>query len=220
MTPGDPGTVTPLAQGAFEGPSPPVAAPEGDSDQPLTQPIVHKVDEDALVAKALSGDTKAYGELVDAHGRAIFNLAYRMVSNYEDARDVAQVVFVKAYEKLGTFDRRNRFFSWVYRIAINESLNWLNRRKRSTELNEDLESDRRRPDQDAEANQEERLVHSALEDLTPEYRQVIVLRHFHELSHREIGDILQLPEKTVKSRLHSARERLAAALRRRGYQAS
>ena len=157
---------------------------------------------------------------MDAYGRAIFNLAYRMVGNYEDARDVAQVVFVKGYEKLGTFDRRNRFFSWVYRIAINESLNWLNRRRRATELDENLESDGRRPDQDAEASQEETLVHSALMELTAEYRQVIVLRHFQDLSHREIGNILQLPEKTVKSRLHSARERLAAALRRRGYQAS
>jgi RNA polymerase sigma-70 factor (ECF subfamily) len=84
-------------------------------------------------------------------------------------------------------------------------------------LNEDLESGLPGPDEVAATGQEEALVHNALMDLTPEYRQVIVLRHFQDLSHREIGTILQLPEKTVKSRLHSARERLAIALRKRGY---
>jgi len=183
----------------------------------LALTTVHKVDDDALVTRALSGDTQAFGELVDGYGRVVFNLALRMVGNSEDAHDLTQVTFVKAFEKLDSFDRRSRFFSWLYRIALNESLNWLKRRKRSGELDENLESGQPGPDEVAAASQEEALVQSALMDLTPEYREVIVLRHFQDLSHREIGAVLQLPEKTVKSRLHSARERLAIALRKRGY---
>jgi RNA polymerase sigma-70 factor (ECF subfamily) len=197
-----------------------LAAPRGRRrffDQLLSFPPVHKSDEDALVAAARGGDTGAFGSLVDAYGGAVFNLALRMVGNREDARDLAQVVFVKAYEKLGTFDGRSRFFSWVYRIAINESLNWLGRRKHQVELNESLESGERRPDQRAEASEEERMVQEAMKDLTLEYRQVIVLRHFMELSHAEMAGVLQLPEKTVKSRLHTARERLGEALRKRGF---
>ena len=181
---------------------------------------VHKVDDDALVTRAVAGDHAAFGELVEAYGQVVFNLAFRMVGNSEDARDLTQVTFVKAFEKLHTFDRRSRFFSWLYRIGLNESLNWLKRRRRSSEVDENLESGERGPHEVAAASQEEALIHGALMDLTPEYRQVIVLRHFQELSHREIGVILQLPEKTVKSRLHSARERLAIALRKRGVAAS
>ena len=177
---------------------------------------VHKVDDDALVTRALGGDQEAFGGLVDAYGRVVFNLSLRMVGNSEDARDLTQTTFVKAFEKLNTFDRRSRFFSWLYRIAFNESLNWLKRRRRSSEVDENLESSDPSPYEAAVESQEETLIHSALMDLTPEYRQVIILRHFQDLSHREIGVILQLPEKTVKSRLHSARERLGIALRKRG----
>lgn len=154
---------------------------------------------------------------MDAYGGAVFNLALRMVRDREDARDLAQTVFVKAYQKLHTFDGRSRFFSWVYRIAINESLNLLSRRRQWVALPEGIETEARGPERQAEASQEEQMVQAALMDLTPEYRKVVVLRHFMDLSHREMAEILGLPEKTVKSRLHTARERLEAALRRRGY---
>lgn len=154
---------------------------------------------------------------MSAYGRPVFNLALRMAGNREDARDLVQIVFVKAYEKLATFDGRSRFFSWIYRIAINESLNFLSRRKRQVELDENLISDERAPDEQAVIGEEERMVQAALLDLTAEYRQVIILRHFLDLSHVEMGTVLQLPEKTVKSRLHTARVRLGEALRKRGY---
>lgn len=189
----------------------------GLTRQPLARPPVHKSDEDALVAAARGGDSQAFGALVDAYEGAVFNLALRMVGNREDARDLAQTVFVKAYLKLDSFDGRSRLFSWMYRIAINESLNWRSRRKQQVELNDGLESHEPLPDERAVASEEERMVQEALLDLTPDYRQVIVLRHFLDLSHVEMGKVLQLPEKTVKSRLHTARARLAEALRKRGY---
>ncbi len=170
--------------------------------------------------RALAGDQEAFGALVDAYGRVVFNLTLRMVNNREDAKDLTQAVFVKAYEKLRSFDQRNRFFSWIYRIAINESLNLLNRRRHRDELDEDLESGNPRPDERAQASEEEEMVNKALMDLTPEYRQAVILRHFLDFSHREMGEMLQLPEKTVKSRLHTARRILGEALRKRGYRPS
>jgi RNA polymerase sigma-70 factor (ECF subfamily) len=181
-----------------------------------TQPV-HKAEEDALVDAARAGDSRAFGNLVEAYGRPVFNLALRMTGNPEDARDLVQVVFVKGFEKLHTFDGRSRFFSWIYRIAINESLNFVSRRKRLVELDEGLVSSERSPDEQLATGEEERMVQAAMQDLTPEYRQVIILRHFLDLSHVEMGSVLRLPEKTVKSRLHTARVRLADALRKRGY---
>src|SRR5882762_2699539 len=112
----------------------------GDSDQLLPPPIVHKCDEDDLVQRTLAGDREAFGSLVEAYQRVVFNLALRMVGDAEDARDVTQTVFVKAYQKLSTFDQRNRFFSWLYRIGINESINLLHRRKSREELDDRMEA--------------------------------------------------------------------------------
>ena len=154
---------------------------------------------------------------MEAYQRVVYNLALRMVGDPEDALDVSQTVFVKAYEKLASFDQRNRFFSWVYRIGINESLNLLSRRRSRDELDERMVSPDPQPERCAELSEEESLMNRALLDLTQDYRQVLILRHFLDFSHREIGELLQLPEKTVKSRLHTARERLGQALRKRGY---
>jgi RNA polymerase sigma-70 factor, ECF subfamily len=182
--------------------------------------MVHKDDEDALVQRTLSGDREAFGRLVEVYQNVVFNLALRMVGNQEDARDVTQTAFVKAYSKLATFDRRNRFFSWLYRIGINESLNLLGRRRSREELDDGLEATGPGPERAAEAAEEEQLMNRALMDLTPDYRQVVILRHFLDFSHREIGELLQLPEKTVKSRLHTGRERLGVALQKHGYRPS
>src|SRR5204862_7474435 len=164
-----------------------VAVPDEISHQLLPAPLVHRDDEDALVQRTLSGDREAFGRLVEAYQGVLFNLALRMVGDPEDARDVTQTAFVKAYSKLATFDRRNRFFSWLYRIGINESLNWLGRRRSREELDDDLESPDAGPDKAAELSEEERLMNRALMDLTPDYRQVVILRHFLDFSHREIG---------------------------------
>lgn len=173
-------------------------------------------DEAALIDRALAGDREAFGGIVDAYGRVVYNLALRMVYDAEDARDLSQTVFVKAFQKLSTFDRSHRFFSWIYRITINESLNLLSRRRRHETLDEELEADDRGPEARAAAAEENGLVQRGLMELSPEHRMVIVLRHFLELSHHEMSEVLRVPEKTVKSRLHTARGRLGEILRRSG----
>ncbi|TMQ60232.1 MAG: sigma-70 family RNA polymerase sigma factor [Candidatus Eisenbacteria bacterium] len=173
-------------------------------------------EEDGLLDRCLAGDGGAYGQLIDRYQRALFNVSLRMVGNREDARDITQTVFLKAYENLGKFDRRHRFFSWVYRIMINESLNHLSRARRTEPLDETMASGQRGPDEDCARHRLHDSIQSALMDLSPDYRQVVVLRHFAQLSYHEMSSVLDVPEKTVKSRLHTARQLLGGILTRRG----
>ena len=173
-------------------------------------------DETALVKQCLEGNARAFETLVHRYYKVLFNCAYRMVSDVEDARDITQSTFLKAYEKLKTFDPRHKFFSWVYRIMVNESLNLLGRRKPHQPLDAALVSPRSRPDEDHERRRQGEAVQAALMHLSPEHRQVIVLRHYAELSYREMSWVLGIPEKTVKSRLFSARRQLSTILVSRG----
>lgn len=177
-------------------------------------------DESALVTRALSGDERAFAELVEIHQRVLFNLALRIVGNHEDARDLAQTVFVKAYRNLASFDQRRRFFSWIYRITINESLSFVSRRRPQEPLHEMLRAPGRTPDEQWEQEELGTMVRHAVMQLTTDHRDVIVLRHFLNLSHREIGEMLAVPEKTVKSRLHTARRKLGEILCRAGITSS
>lgn len=176
---------------------------------------MNEADDRALVERCLSGDTAAFGTLVERYQEAVFNVALRMVNRYEDAQDIAQTVFFKAYRNLDGYKPEYKFFSWIYRMVINEAINFLERR-RPTELLEDShispEPDPHGLLENAELNQS---LEGAIASLSPEYRAVIVLRHFEDLSYDEIAKTLRIPEKTVKSRLFSARRQLREALAER-----
>jgi RNA polymerase sigma-70 factor (ECF subfamily) len=163
------------------------------------------------VAQCLRGDTSAFELLVAKHHKVVFNVALRMVGDYEEARDVTQATFAKAWEKLATFDPSHRFFSWLYRIMINHSLDLIERRRRQVPLDRELPSSTR-PDRDFEADERAEWVHKALARLPRASREVLVLRHFTELSYQEIAEALKVPEKTVKSRLFEARQKLGEIL--------
>jgi len=173
-------------------------------------------DDETLVADCLSGDGTAFDMLVGRYEKLVFNVARRMVGDVEDARDIAQTVFMKAFESLNSFDPRFRFRSWLTRITINESLNHRNARRGTEPLDERWASPERGPAELASGAEHSRAVDAALGTLQPEYRAVIVLRHFLECSYREMAAVLQIPEKTVKSRLFTARQLLKEALVREG----
>jgi RNA polymerase sigma-70 factor, ECF subfamily len=167
--------------------------------------------DEALVARCLRGEVQAFEPLVLRYQRVLYNAAYRLLGDREDARDVAQGALVKAYEKLSSFDPRYRFFSWIYRIVVNEALNTRGRRRPSAPLAADLAGG---PGVEEAIVSRERsdTVQAALLQLSTDDREVIVLRHFAELSYAEIGETLGIAEKTVKSRLHEARQRLGRML--------
>ena len=169
--------------------------------------FMQEPDDAALVARSASGDTGAFEVLVGRHQRVLFGVALRMLGDYSDASDATQSAFVKAYEKLATFDPRFRFFSWIYRILLNECLNARRDRRPVETLDPELAVEGG-PFEAMEAAERRRLVQRALLALPVEYREVIVLRHFGELHYDDIAATLGIPSKTVKSRLYSARQRL------------
>jgi RNA polymerase sigma-70 factor (ECF subfamily) len=173
--------------------------------------VVQEEADEALVARCRDGDSGGFAALVGRYERPVFNLAYRMLGDREEARDVAQAAFLKALEGLHRFDSRFRFFSWLYRIAMNEALDVLGRRGRQTELT-DVHMADDDPARDAQTADLGARVRGALAGLTPDHRAVLVLRHYQDMSYEEIGRTLDLPDATVKSRLFEARERLRLRL--------
>jgi RNA polymerase sigma-70 factor (ECF subfamily) len=169
-------------------------------------------DDDRLVVeRCLGGDTAAFRTLVERYQRVLFTVAVRMLGETGPAADAAQDAFVRAYRKLQTYDSRHKFFSWLYRILVNECLNV----RRSRRLLEPLGAGMASADNPHRAAEQAELrvsVQTALRRLSPAYREAIVLRHYSGLSYAEIAESVGVPEKTVKSRLYSARQQLGEDL--------
>ena len=175
------------------------------------------VDDDVTyVDRTLRGDKRAFESLVEKYQKLVFNLAYNMTRNRDDAADVTQSVFLKVYEKLYSFNRKFKFFSWMYRIALNEALNVVQKQDRTKTLDEEIASDARSPDGGLAVEDQTRSIQDAVLELEANYRVVIVLRHFQDLSYEDIATVLEIPEKTVKSRLFTARALLRTICLRRG----
>ena len=168
-----------------------------------------------LVQRCLAGDSSAFEPLVTRYHRPLFNLAARLLGSREDALDSTQNAFVKAYEHLDSFDQEQRFFSWLYQILRNECLNAIRSRRPAVPLPDDISASTS-PSDALDRQQRQAAVQSALMELTVEQREVVLLRHFTELSYDEIAASTGVPVKTVKSRLYSARQRLAVLLADQG----
>lgn len=173
-------------------------------------------DDNELVRQCLAGNPQAFEVLVEKYQKPIFNVAYRMTHNYEDAEDITQSVFVKAYEKLRSFRPSYKFFSWIYRIAVNETLNVLQQSKRTEEINSEYSASEKTPDESYAETELQEKLQEALMGLSMEYQVLILLKHFQHFSYREIAYIMHIPEKKVKSRLFTARQLLRDILMRRG----
>jgi len=193
------------------------------ADQPSPPTTVIPYDEgmDArLVTRCLEGEVDAFGELMDRYQRPVFHGVLQMVRNREDARELTQQVFLKAYEHLASFDRTRRFFSWIYRIAVNEAITFTRARHSHEPIAEDLEPADLAPSamDDLEARRRERELRRAIARLDPKYGAVITLFHLLQLPYEAVAEALELPEKTIKSRLFTARQLLREDLEGLGYE--
>jgi RNA polymerase sigma-70 factor (ECF subfamily) len=162
-------------------------------------------------------DAGAFNRLVECYEHPMFNLAYRMLGNAAEAADATQEVFLKVFENIAGYDPHYRLFSWIYRIAVNESIDRLKHRRHAEVVAIDVEefplaSADRGPEQIAGDAQMHDMIQTALMEMPYDHRVVIVLRHFAECSYGQMADILHIPEKTVKSRLYSARQELHGKL--------
>lgn len=174
-------------------------------------------DEDkALLARYLNGDRDAFTTLVIRYQKPVYNAAFWILRRHEDANDVAQAVFLKVAERADGYDPKYKFFSWIYRIAVNESLNVLRRNGHEEELDDDLDiadADSTNPERQASAAEMSRHVRGMLMTMTTSDRLVLTLRHFSECSYEDMAEIIGIDEKTVKSRLFDARRRLRGLLK-------
>jgi RNA polymerase sigma-70 factor, ECF subfamily len=168
-----------------------------------------------LLERHRRGDPHAFASLVARYEKPIYNAAFRVLGRAQDASDVAQEVFLRIFERLDDYDPRHKFFSWIYRIAVNESIDMLRRTGREDPLEDDADfqaADSVDPQWQYEARQAAVRVQRALMGMKVDDRVVITLRHFAECGYADMAAILAIDEKTVKSRLFEARRRLAAQL--------
>lgn len=178
-------------------------------------------EERTWVAAALDGDNKAFGKLVERYQKKVYGLAFGILRNREDAWDVAQDAFVKAYKNLATYEGNAAFYTWLYRITYNLSLDVLRSKGRrvTEELTEQTQEaagdDLPRPEHPSETAERRELaevVKSAMSKLTEKHRAIIVLREIEGLSYEEMAEVLQISKGTVMSRLFHARRNLAALI--------
>lgn len=177
--------------------------------------------ERALIARALKGDSGAYDTLVTRFRDRLYALVYHMVLNAQEAEDLAQETFVKAYRSLGKFRQESNFYTWLYRIAVNlvytQSKKYSRRRALFTAAVQSGDSLGAHwpatPEELAQSEEAREMILKAIHQLDPRFRQVLVLKELEGLEVAEVAKILGLPEGTVKSRLFRAREDLRRLLK-------
>ncbi len=182
--------------------------------------------EDQLISQARAGNKAAFSKLVEKYYQMVYGLAYGVLNSHEDARDAAQEVFLKVFHQIIRFEGKSKFKTWLYRIAVNASIDMARKRKPVDSLNEVREGaedeneplvrvpDRGPSPRDRLAKEELREVfQKALDQLTPDHRVVLVLREWEELSYEEIAEMLRIDVGTVMSRLFYGRKKLAEILK-------
>jgi RNA polymerase sigma-70 factor (ECF subfamily) len=161
-----------------------------------------------LVTDCLNGNGRSYETIVDKYEKIVFRLANKFVKNFDDAEEITQSVFVKAYENLSDYNPKYKFFSWLYRIAVNESINFGKKKRNVQEIGEYQSSSEYDPSKIYDDNALGENIVDALMELDIIYRLPVVLKHFLEYSYKELSYLLDVPEKTVKSRLFTGRQLL------------
>jgi len=200
-------------------------APQLEANQSTPVPATAVPLEDReLVAQALRGRERAFGELLDRYERPIFSLVLRMVRDRSLAEDLAQETFIRAFNALGRYDPRYKFSSWIFKIANNLTIDHLRKRKldtisidgsphaRSAEEQSQtrlkIESSDESPQEYVENRELASQIESAIGELRPEYRTAVLLRHVEGYAYEEIAQIMEVPLGTVKTYLHRARHEL------------
>lgn len=179
-------------------------------------------DDQRLIAESLQGNTAAFGVLVRRYQERLYHSVYRLVENAEDAQDVVQEAFLSAYQSLTSFKGDSRFFTWLYRIAVNTAIS-LKRKHRATVRIETLTngnirldpldpSAASRPEHALEQAEQQSRVRQALARLSPEHRAVLVMKEIDGMKYEEMAETLQVPIGTIRSRLHRARMELRELL--------
>ncbi len=184
-----------------------------------------RAEDSQIIQQALKGDETAYKKLMRKYHDAIFNFIFKMVHDREQVEDLTQEAFIKAFASLKKFNDEYAFSTWLYKIATNNSIDYIRKRKlqvysidkpieaRDSEFGFELPDEGYEADQELISDQRAVMIREAIAKLPPKYRKVIELRHVDEKSYEEIADVLELPIGTVKAHIFRARELLYKQLR-------
>jgi RNA polymerase sigma factor (sigma-70 family) len=189
------------------------------SDAP---PPASSASPDNLIQRCLSGDQRAWEEIVRMHWRKVFNVAYKFVGKHEEAEDLTQDIFLKIFKSLDTFDRRANFQTWLISVSRNLCIDhYRSVRKERETIDRDIDANELSPvsvevSPHAALEQRDRvtLLREAMQTLAPSLRTAVLMRDIQEMSYQEIADKLHLPEGTVKSRINRGRTELARQIKR------
>lgn len=177
-------------------------------------------EESQWIQAALQGDQEAFARLIEQYTSSVFNLCYRMLGSAQDAEDATQEIFFRVYSRLESYDLDRRFSTWLLSIASNYCIDRLRRRKFAWVTLEDtafmLPSNEAGPERTALQRERAAIVQAALQNMPSQYRLVLVLRYWQDLSYNEIATLTGLSESALKTRLHRARKQLAEALQEDG----
>ncbi len=178
------------------------------------------LDDVRLVERVLAGDADAFAYLVERYKVSVYNLSYRMLGDCGEAEDAAQECFLRAYRQLGTFAQERKFSTWLLAIASHHCVDQLRRRRADWVSIEDvipwMKDGDPGPEDEVLRHEGEEETKRLLRRLPGKYRVITVLRYWYDLSYEEIGRIVDLPESTVKIRLHRARKMLAEQIESKG----
>lgn len=171
-----------------------------------------------IVNKCLGGDKTAFRYLVERYHKPVINLIYRLTGDKANAEDVAQEVFIKAFNSLGSFRKQSRFFSWLYEITVNQCKDYLKSKKPGGgSLIENVNYENKPGPADKAASTDNmKRIQRALNNLPYEYREAFMLKHIEELSYEQMSDVLKESVANLKVRVHRAREMLAEMLKPSG----
>jgi RNA polymerase sigma-70 factor (ECF subfamily) len=174
-------------------------------------------DDQKIIEEIISGQTRSYQVLVERYQNPVFRVILKIVGNSEDAKELTQDVFVKVFESIRQYKPEYKFFSWIYRIAINQALLYVKRRKKRFKTEKMLQKSFQITDQTDNNINCDYLLNRSLQELTGNYQSVLLLKYYAGLSYVEIAESLCIPEKKVKSRLFDARNILKDKLSESGF---
>ncbi|GAA0370168.1 RNA polymerase sigma factor [Bacillus horti] len=175
-------------------------------------------DDRQCVARVLQGDKEAYGYIIEKYMNRIYAILFRMLYNKQDAQDLTQECFIRAYQCLDKYNETGSFASWLYRISVNLCLDELRKRKHITLLNVDdyILKDTLTPEDQVIRTEEILHINQGIDRLPNKYKIILVLRYSSELSYEEISEVLHIPVSTTRIRLHRAKKKLRAILESNG----